>query len=264
MKTFEIASGSVLGRDHRIAGRNCQDAQQSFIDDRNNIIAVVADGCGSGTYSEVGARLGVNIAVNALAECTALGPSVDLDLAHYMILRKLSSLVYTMVDGTHNTQGAVINNHFLFTLVGAVITQDRATFFSIGDGTIIVNGEKLPIGPFPNNTPPYISYSLTKTSLSQDLLKFKVHKVLPRDDLYNFLIGTDGCDDLELSEMKPLPSKEHEPVGPIGQFWREDRFFKNPDMVRRRLTLINGGTVSGLKGYLKDDTTVIVGRRQYV
>jgi hypothetical protein len=60
-------------------------------------------------------------------------------------------------------------------------------------------------------------------------------------------------------------------VGPLSQFWTDDRYFANPDALRRRLTLINRESVRAdfesrrlvrTPGLLPDDTTVVVLRRR--
>ena len=60
------------------------------------------------------------------------------------------------------------------------------------------------------------------------------------------------------------------PVGPLDQFWQDDRYFGNPALLERRLHLIGSdwvrfktesGTKEQLNGLLPDDTTMVVGRR---
>lgn len=60
--------------------------------------------------------------------------------------------------------------------MGALITSQTSYLFSIGDGLIAVNGEIVRVGPFANNTPPYLAYELVSSSIDRDLLKFHVHK----------------------------------------------------------------------------------------
>jgi len=71
--------------------------------------------------------------------------------------------------------------------------------------------------------------------------------------------------------MLTIPGRS-EIVGPISQFWGEDRYFENPDGVRRRLALINNEhqtidwrkqTIERTAGRLPDDTTLIVIRRKH-
>jgi hypothetical protein len=87
------------------------------------------------------------------------------------------------------------------------------------------------------------------------------------EELHSFLLGTDGVCDLMQSAESHMPGKT-EKVGPLSQFWQEERFFCNPDMVRRRLAGIARDVTTrseaGIRkeaGLLTDDTTLIVGRR---
>jgi len=50
---FEIAGGSVLGRVHRISGKNNHD-EYTWVQNDEISLAVVSDGCGGGKHSEVG------------------------------------------------------------------------------------------------------------------------------------------------------------------------------------------------------------------
>jgi len=69
---FQIAGGSVPGRRHRMAGRNNQDAFAWAARD-GALVAVVSDGCGSGTHSEVGAQIGARLVVRAALRLTRAG-----------------------------------------------------------------------------------------------------------------------------------------------------------------------------------------------
>ena len=170
------------------------------------------------------------------------------------------------------SKSETVNDFFLFTLIGVVISGNSVVTFGIGDGHVYVNGKPNKIGPFPNNEPPYLAYNLVETSLKDadpSLLRFQIHNIEWIDEVNSILLATDGLDDLIRAENKKMPGKE-ESVGPVSQFWEEDRYFKNPDMVRRRLFLINrdlsqinweARKVSKENGHLADDTTIVVIRR---
>jgi hypothetical protein len=266
---FELASGTVAGRDHRTIGKNNQDSRQTHIDE-HCLVAVVTDGCGGGVKSEVGAILGARLAVEELSllasACAGIDTAgtplsfgnEDLEGARCAILGKLDEIV-SMFGGSHSQ---FVNDHLLFTLVGAIVLPDISMFFSIGDGYLNVNGETISIGPFPDNEPPYISYGLVDSKIDPTLVKFKIHRAMPTAELSSFVVGTDGVIDLAAADAKPFPGRT-DLIGPLDRLWREDRFFKNPDMLRRHLTLANGGVTDlNMPGYLKDDTTLVVGRRK--
>ena len=100
-------------------------------------------------------------------------------------------------------------------------------------------------------------------------MQWEIQAQLPTAEVENLLIGTDGVNDLIAAQAKCLPSKE-ETVGYLSQFWQDDRYFRNPDMIRRRLSLINRQTIKPdwqnqrlrqQQGLLPDDTTLLVLRK---
>lgn len=184
----------------------------------------------------------------------------NLDVVREEVLASLTQIA-NLFNGRRSE---FVNDYLLFTCVVAYVTSHLATFFAIGDGYLEVNGNAIPLGPFPENAPPYIAYGLAHTSLDPELLKFRIHLTMPTDELDSFVIGTDGLCDYARVCDENVPGKD-ERVGPVSRFYEEDRFFRNPDMVRRRLTLVgrDASSEAGVQhGLLPDDTTLIVGRRK--
>jgi hypothetical protein len=281
---FEIATGSVIGRSHRIAGKNNQDAS-CVLQTADCTIAIICDGCGSGAQSEVGAKLGARlIAVSLLRRAQELSESDNdaestiqslLEMVRCEVLDQLS----TLAAGMGECLPRIVNDYFLFTVVGALITPASAVFFSLGDGVLVINDEVTALGPFPGNAPPYLAYGLVESSLKAsepEQLRFRVQRTMPTAELQSFLLGTDGVQDLMHVAPRNLPGKA-QLVGPLRQFWQEDRYFANPDMIRRKLAGVNrdvtalrtnhaeshpGCVLHKEAGLLHDDTTLIVGRRQ--
>jgi len=283
MQEFEIAGGTIPGGDHLqrgnlLVGKNNQDAW-CVHEDQRIIVAVVADGCGSHLRSELGSNIGCQLLRTAISRQWArhavaaknqgfekILPMV-LEAARQDLIAKLRILSQD-IAGDGSFSQAICDN-FLFTLIGALVTEYGAAFFAIGDGLIIVNGERQRIGPFEGNEPPYMAYSLVSSTRWKDdaQLRFVVHKTLPLEKLQSFMIGSDGAADLAEAAEKKLPGYP-ELIGPIDQFWTNDQYFTKAG-IRRRLALINSRFVS-VKDMelqeenprLKDDTTFIVGRRK--
>jgi len=263
LTNFELAAGSVMGREHAFAGRNNQDAFY-LTATNDNTVAVVADGCGSGRFSECGAGLGVRLVTETLlkyAREISENQPLTIELAERMLERtrsdvliELRSLAGNMGKSFSNT----IENFFLFTLVGAWLSPNLSVFFALGDGVMEINGEQIILGPFPNNAPPYLAYGLAEVSKP---LYFRAIKSLPTSELQHFIVATDGLNDYLQAAEKQIPGRE-EKVGSISRFYEDDKFFKNSDMVRRRLAIMNRSLVGGAGGLLPDDTTLIVGRQQ--
>ena len=264
---FQLAGGSVLGLDHRRGGKNNQDAY-GWRCQSGAIVAVVCDGCGSMPHSEVGAKLGVNLVLKSLLQsydryATIDDPQLWQDL-HRALLDHLQILAQCLGENWQHR----LREYFLFTLVGALITPDRTVIFALGDGVAIVNNHPLVFPPFPNNAPPYLAYGLLSTSFTPDQLALQRLHSLATADLHSLLLGSDGVAELQQMALSSLPGQRQR-VGDVAQFWQDDRYFRNPDQVRRTLTLMNRETttvseaqgVIKYPGLLRDDTTLITLRR---
>ncbi|MBI3420951.1 MAG: protein phosphatase 2C domain-containing protein [Candidatus Sungbacteria bacterium] len=282
---FEVAAGSVVGRDHAgrgnlLTGRNNQDAY--FFGGKDVLVGLVCDGCSQGPHSEVGANIGAyligcilesSIATSLLQVQISRSKKDAVDEYFKWVHSRAMAQIDVVAKNMFSTQGQktfseVVGDYFLFTTVGFLVTPEVTVIFSVGDGVYCVNGEISRIGPYPNNQPPYLAYGLLSTRMDPQLLQFACHAVMPTSEVQSILVGTDGVDDLIAAEQKCIPGKS-EFVGPLSQFWLEDRFFR-PDQIRRRLALLNSevtcvdsqGTLIRQPGLLRDDTTLVVVRRK--
>lgn len=198
-----MAGGTTTGRSHLLAERPNQDAFR-LLQGEWGAAAAVCDGCGSEPGSGVGAALGANLAVNAAARLIGAEGAPELSLLKAEILSSLS-LISTV-------SGLSLREHFLFTIVGAVLLPDRAVVFACGDGIFSVDGVVRTLGPFPGNAPPYLAYGLMGGTAEFELLYDGPAREV--------LIGTDGA-----SEVPPEVLRG------------DERIFANPDLLRRRLKL---------------------------
>lgn len=275
-KVFEIAAGSITGNDHRWSGKNNQDAF-AYCQDENKIIAVVCDGCSQGKHSEVGAKIGAKIITRNIQDNIKpffrYTPEEAIEASRVETLHQIRELALGMRMEEDSFSQLVVD-YFLFTVIGVVITPKTTVIFSIGDGLYAINGMMFRLGPFPNNEPPYLAYDgLVNSSLGQtnpDLLKFQINESVPTEQVNNILIGTDGVVNLNDSAGLKIPGKD-EIVGGMSQFWLDDRYFANWDMIRRKLFLVNKESVQPVwqeqrflreKGLLPDDTTLVAIRRK--
>jgi len=240
----EVAAASVIGRDHRRADRPCQDA---FAIRRGAAatVVVLADGCGSGAHSELGARLGANLLANALSARLAAGARAD-ERATWRaacdeVLARLAELVPVLGDDP-------ISRHLLFTLVAAALTDDGAAVLTIGDGLVAIDGE-LRVLESADNAPAYLGYELLGRAVAIELEVVSAAGALA--------LATDGAAPLA-GELAAMP--------------RDDRFFTHPDALRRRLARASReeieidwerGEVVRRGGLLADVTTVALVRRDF-
>jgi hypothetical protein len=275
---FSIASGSVMGFDHLKGGRNNQDGV-CVLSDGDSLIGIVCDGCSEGKYSEVGARLGARLIAEAIKRnirhlTERPNPTSPSDRTLLTLLlerarQDVTAQLRVLANAMGGSLSRTVTDYFLFTVIGVLLTERTGAVFSIGDGLVVLNGEVIQIGPFPGNEPPYLAYAITGSSLTDKepgLLEFKLQGVLPTHEINSVLIGSDGLDYMMKKADQDMPGKA-EPVGPISQFWKDERYFRNADMVRRKLALLNREQVKidweekrtiRQIGLLPDDTTLVV------
>ncbi len=281
---FQLSGASIVGVDHRkdLHATNGQDALciLPILDSPfgPGHIGLVADGCGSGAHTEVGAKIGVRLLGEALRkQMQRLVPRHDggrlnfadvLERARHDVLARLRILAQDL----GGSLTATVNDYFLFTVVGVIVTEQYTCFFSRGDGLVVVGGEEIWIEPDEGNAPVYMGYGLVDSSLHKhrpSALRFDIQRVCATRCLDHFLIGSDGLLYLKDAAQLPLPGKQ-DLVGPLSQFWEQAKYFTNPDALRRRLALINrhhtrpdweGRRLIKNAGHLKDDVALITGRR---
>ncbi len=273
-ENFEIAAGSTVGRDHIKFRKNNQDAF-CFHQSNEIIVALIADGCGSQPYSEVGAHTGIGILKDIILNrfCKpsdrkklSTDPNLFLQKCQKELEGKLSLL------SNYNDQRLI--DYYSFTIVGVIMTPKTTYTFSLGDGVYGINEDIKSIGPYPNDMPPYIVYNCICPSrtnkIDKLLLNFELQKMTETSDIENIFIGTDGIEYLIDAQDQKIPGRDT-PIGPLNQFWKDDIYFDNPYALQKKLFVINKIVVKidwenhrkiTESGPLKDDTTLIVIRRK--
>ena len=249
--------------------KNNQDAYH-WVHGRNCSFAVVCDGCSSGKHSEVGAQL-VSRALSEIVISMAdlvLDDSLDAIFGNEFWQQVEQSLLEYIKETARpmgKSMSQTINDFWLCTIVSALITPLSTYVATVGDGCYSVNGQIHHLKPGVMNSPTYLAYQITGTTLQltdPDSLKLRVHNAYDTDGINSLILASDGIDDLIKHADSNLPGKA-ERIGPLAQFTAE-RFFLNPDNVRRRLALIGLETVRDsmiVSSPLTDDTTLIVIRR---
>ncbi|MCA9349241.1 protein phosphatase 2C domain-containing protein [Candidatus Saccharibacteria bacterium] len=266
MQPYEFATASQIGRRHREASRNNQDAllvrlPRSAVEPT---VAVVSDGCGSTPHSELGAFLLVRLFADLIARDNGSIHRLEQRLAEIATQLKLLA---RQLSG----QDELVLASMLATLVAAVIGPDNAHFIVVGDGVVTINGETRMFTDG-DGTPPYLGYAaLEDQNLYRPIEALPINTItLPRADLTDFVIASDGLGDLIDHQDSLLPGSSQETVGKLDKLWTSDSFFTNPDALRRYLARVNrdvskfdraSGELTHYRGLLDDDTTVIVGRR---
>jgi hypothetical protein len=263
-REFEIAAGSVPGRSHILAGRGNQDAF-AFRAGKDALFAVVCDGCGSSAHSEVGAAIGARVVLEAGMAAIARGAAVDDEATWETVRRESLASLGATARAMGGRMDEVVGEYLLFTVIGVAIAGGRAAIVGIGDGFFASPGERVRIGPFAGNAPPYLGYGLLGEGP-----RFSVHRAFDAASLEAVLVGTDGAADMDELEGSAIPGSD-ERLGAISRFWTEDEYFSHRDAIRRSLSLINREVqrpvwserrVHREAALLEDDTTILVIRRR--
>lgn len=278
-----VAGGSVRGRDHILSEKPCQDSYHFFQAETKLgpvTAGVVCDGCGSGEFTQVGAQIGARMLSSSIlnileAQETERSPGEFMEAVRHDVLTKLLGLITHMgakvpthpeLEQDTMRFSWLVQHLALFTAVGFVITPNQGFIYHIGDGYYAFNGKMVCLEPEGGNSPIYLSYGFTKTNLqaTPEHLQFKIHESFHPDHLQHLVVATDGARDLIENQCALTPDRGSY-VGDLLQF-QDPKFFKNSDMVRRRLAIINktGQTIDWdnrqivpYRGHLRDDTTLI-------
>lgn len=249
--TLQIAGGTVTGslHQHKLNIKNNQDAfAWHFGNDNETVCTVICDGCGSSKHSEVGAKIFSQILASWGHIDSHHFDAKDAEGLQRLALQYMRMIVCRM----RGNYADIVRDYFLFTINGVMISKRLVTVFSIGDGMACLNGNAIVLPEYPNNAPPYLAYELIKGKIKNptpDLYKFRIHTQMPTEDFEHVLIGSDGIKDLA-------------GIVDISEFWTDDKYFQNPDQVRRRLAMINKRKGEQL-GPLVDDTTLVVIRKRH-
>jgi len=276
--TFEIARASIPGTRHLRLGRNNQDFSH-VLRTEDALIAVVSDGCGSTSYSEVGSRLLATLCCQQLAKALMQSKGVSgekLFTSEWWweeIRQEVLARIRLLAQEMGESWREILKEYFLATLVGCVIREDTSCIFACGDGYYALNGDLHSLGPFPGNKPPYLTYGITGSEITDtdpSLLSLQRQKIFPTVSLQSLLIGTDGVGDLLSLADQPFPAQE-KLIGGIEQFWSEETYFTNPSWMQNVLMTINTEkkrvdwntrNIQRFPGLLPDDTTLVTIKRK--
>ena len=264
-----VAGGRISGTEHVRTGRACQDAFAWWCTD-GYALAVVCDGCGSGRYSETGAQLGARLWTAALAAAVSAGAlrgaTSDRELLSRLatdiwpgVRARVTARLAALADDMGAPVADVIVDHFLFTLVGAVMTPGHTVIYSLGDGAYGIDDEVHEIGPYPDNRPPYLGYDLIE---NRPVHPIAVHECRPTDTVCAVVLATDG--------IGPLLASDQSADQGLLQF-SNPRYVRNKDAIRRRLSTLNqehraidweARVVARQAGIFRDDVAVVTIQRR--
>jgi hypothetical protein len=134
------AAASALGTSHEKLGSPCQDAHACDVllsaTGEPVLVAVVADGAGSASRSQEGARLACALVVDEVRALCDTGGSAG-DFSRETVCDWL--VRFQNEIGARASSEGLVPRDFACTLVAAVVGLDQAAFFQIGDGAMVVS-----------------------------------------------------------------------------------------------------------------------------
>ncbi len=136
---WRAAHTSVIGTSHAKIGLPCQDAASCQVvcgpDGRQVLLAVACDGAGSAPRSLDGAALAVDRFLRDFGDASR---SFGLDRITKEFVEDWLSRVRAEIRDRAEEEN-LNPREFACTILGAVVGHDRAAFFQIGDGAIVVS-----------------------------------------------------------------------------------------------------------------------------
>jgi hypothetical protein len=232
--SFRVRTGKVVGRDHLLDGRNCQDALYQLAFEINGspyVVGVVSDGCGEGQHSEIGAKLAAPFlcyaARHALirqAESGKLSTGALTDDLPATLFEQLRRFLQLMLDSyAFDEQEGLrfIHDHLLFTVIGFVITPGLTQVFAWGDGLILLNDTLYCCER--EQAPAYPGYQLVA---GQEAGSYVSHQ-LPTPELRHLAIGSDAW--IEEQELLKHIWERPAPIGLqlLMNTWSDARHFRD-------------------------------------
>lgn len=151
---WKYTLASVIGASHKKYNSPCQDSSKcQILRDSNGeevLAAVVSDGAGSARFSDQGSSLACELFIK--------------EVEHYLAKEKrVKDLDVSFFENWIDQYQDVINSHaesckadireFACTLVAAVIGNEHAAFFQVGDGAIVI------LDPEPENSEDHYKWS---------------------------------------------------------------------------------------------------------
>lgn len=191
---WKVIRASVIGTSHTHTGQSCQDACRADVvggaEGQDYLVCIVSDGAGSAQQGGRGAELACFTARSSIA--------ASLSRSKQLTASDVESWVNDVrrVISAAAEENELTDRDYACTLLGAVVGNNAAVFFQIGDGAIVVSsGSALGVvfwpdaGPYANMT-----YFVTE----EDALSH-LHVSITHSHVEELALFSDGIQRLALS-----------------------------------------------------------------
>lgn len=140
MQAWRIVAASAIGTSHVASGTKCQDAHGFSVFDasgENILTLVVSDGAGSAKHSEMGAQCAVSTVRRQIERY------FDQSGTFEALTRQVAASWLGKVQQALGEEAERLGEplkEFACTLLFAIVGNEHAAFFQIGDGAIVASG----------------------------------------------------------------------------------------------------------------------------
>lgn len=166
MSTWKIFSASASGSWHQSRNTPNQDAHQ-VVSLPNACLGFLADGCGSGKFSQVGAQLGVRFLSRHTTKLLQKG--YPHDFIHSRLFTDLAEYLAALARlQNHDSQSLLdfVGDYLLFTVMGIIANSTSVSLFTCGDGILAFDDHLIYLDQ--DNRPDYLAYLSVKDLLPDD------------------------------------------------------------------------------------------------
>ncbi|TWT89848.1 hypothetical protein Mal64_02290 [Pseudobythopirellula maris] len=128
---------SVQGQSHAAKNEPCQDSKAvRVLGDGATLVACVADGAGSAKHSDLGSSIACDTVAEKSEELFEADPALN-SLDRQMVLDWCELIRARLFEEADRRECA--SRELATTLCAALLSADRAVFFQIGDGAIVLS-----------------------------------------------------------------------------------------------------------------------------
>jgi serine/threonine protein phosphatase PrpC len=262
--SWTITSGVKIGHYHLEREGNCQDAATFGV--MNDIVfGVVCDGCGSSEHSEVGSNLTSQFVVHKLAQFIEQYNNQRESEIISNIFESTVTFVQNSCFPFHSSaefHASFVNNYWLCTIMGFIISQDFISIFYVGDGVYCIDSsvsdgtDNLRVID-QHNAPEYLAYRCINPQFLKGgdvVLPIRFQTVIRNTEkVERLMIATDGFTNHRMDRVYQwgLDHDQELPTSLHGEQWQKKGQFG----LKKWMNAMSG------RGYFDDDCAIITAER---
>ncbi len=248
---WKVIRASVIGTSHQENNSECQDccwADRIEINDKDYLVAIVSDGAGSALKGAKGSELACEILIKSI---TASIKQQNNSLSEANIIPWIKAIRKKI--GEVGKENHLTPRDYACTLLCAIIAENSALFFQIGDGAMVISQSNHfstvfwpDSGEYANST-----YFVTDNNAFDNLRISKIETKINEIALFS-----DGLQHLALSYDSKLP---HTPFfEPMFKILRNRKETNCDDLDEQLKTFLNSKAINARTD---DDKTLVLASR---